>query len=241
MDGSLWYLKQCDLFEQLTPPQAERLDRSARVRAFPRNALVYAPTEPGLSVLVVAEGRVKIKDVTPDGKETILAFLEPGEIFGELAVMDGRPRQEYAEAIVDSRILVLPRDELLWLLSARPDVAFSFTKLIGLRRQRVEGRLRNLLFLSSRDRMIHMLLELQETHGDRAGNGCRIRLPLSHQDLAGLIGVTRETATVVLGRLRAERLIRVERRRITILDSPRLKALVKGDGRPSPSAEPRGL
>ena len=126
-------------------------------------------------------------------------------------------------------------------MNARPDIAFSFTKLIGLRRQRVEGRLRNLLFLSSRDRMVHMLLELQETHGDHAGGRCRIRLPLSHQDLAGLIGVTRETATVVLGRLQAERLIRMERRRITILDSPRLRALVKSDGRPSPSAEPRGV
>ncbi len=227
MDGSLWYLKRCDLFDRLTPAQAERLDRSARVRSFPRRALIYAPSEPGQSVLVVAEGRVKINDVTPDGKETILAFLEEGEIFGELALVDGRPRQEYAEAVVDCRILTLPRDELLGLMEARPDLAFAFTKLIGLRRRRVENRLRNLLFLSSRDRMVHMLLELQETHGDRDGDRCRIRLPLSHQDLAGLIGVTRETATVVLGRLQADRLIRMERRRITVLDSPRLAGLVK--------------
>ena len=244
MDGTIWYLKQCDLFERLTPPQAERLDRAARVRPFKRHDLIYAPAEPGLSVLVVAEGRVKIKDVTPDGKETILAFLEPGELFGELAVVDGRPRQEYAEAVVDSQVLLLPRDELLWLMGARPDVAFSFTRLIGLRRRRVENRLRNLLFLSSRDRMVHMLLELRETHGDGADR-CRIRLPLSHQDLAGLIGVTRETATVVLGRLQGERLITVERRRITILDVPRLAALVQAapaaTSRPGPDAGSRGV
>ncbi len=227
MGASLWYLKKCRLFELLTPEQAERLDRCARVRTFPRNTIVYAPSTPDLSVLLVAEGRVKIKDVTPDGKETILAFVEEGEVFGELALLDNRPRQEYAEAVLETRVLALPRDELLRLMEARPDVAFSLTKLIGLRRRRIENRLRNLLFLSSRDRMVHMLLELQETHGDRSGAGCRIRLPLSHQDLAGLIGVTRETATTVLGRLKAERLIKMERRRITVLDSAQLAALVQ--------------
>ena len=179
MDGSLWYLKQCNLFDELTPQQAERLNRAARLRTFKRSTLIYAPSEPGLTVLVVAEGRVKIKDVTADGKETILAFLEEGEIFGELALLDGQPRHEYAEAVVDAQLLVLPREELLWLMEARPDVALSVARLIGMRRRRVENRLRNLLFLSSRDRMIHMLLELQESHGDRAAHdavsACRFR------------------------------------------------------------------
>ena len=231
MEGSLWYLKQCDLFEHLAPEQAQRLNRSARIRTFARNAVIYAPSEPGLSVLVVASGRVKIKDITPDGKETILAFLEAGEIFGELTLLDGQARQEYAEAVVETQILLLPRDDLLWLMETRPDVALAVARLIGIRRRRVEARLRNLLFLSSRDRMVHMLLELQKSHGDRNGQRCKIRLPLSHQDLAGLIGVTRETATVVLGRLQADRLIQVERRRIIILDSSRLEALVKSGAR----------
>ena len=233
MNGSLWYLKQCDLFGELTPQQTERLNAAARVRSFKRHDLIYAPAQPGQSVLIVAVGRVKIKDVTPDGKETILAFLEEGEIFGELALLDGQPRQEYAEAVVDSQVLSLPRDDVLWLMANRPETALSITKLIGLRRRRVETRLRNLLFLSSRDRMVHMLLELRDSHGEQTGDRCQILLPLSHQDLASLIGVTRETATVVLGRLQASRLIKMERRRITILDAPRLTALVK----PSLNAE----
>jgi CRP-like cAMP-binding protein len=227
MTGSLWFLKRCRLFERLTPAEAERLDRAARMRAFRRGELIYAPSEPGQSVLVVAEGRVKIKDVTPDGKETILAFLDEGEIFGELALVDGRARQEYAEAVTDARVLALRREDVLSLMDARPDVAFSVTQLIGLRRRRVENRLRNLLFLPSRERLVHMLLELQETHGEPLGGRWRIRLPLSHQDLAGLIGVTRETVTLVLGRLQADGLIKAERRRITILEPERLTALVK--------------
>ncbi|MCI0460661.1 MAG: Crp/Fnr family transcriptional regulator, partial [Gemmataceae bacterium] len=222
MDRKLWYLKRCDLFERLTPEQAQRLDRCALLRTYPRRSIIYSPTELGQSVLVLASGRVKIKDLTPDGKETILAFIEEGEIFGELALLDEEPRREYAEAMEDAEVLVVPRQELLALMDQHPDLALSVTKLIGLRRRRIENRLRNVLFLPSRERMIRLLRELLEAHGQRQGERGEIRLPLSHQDLASLIGVTRETVTVVLGRLQGEGLIEVRRRRITITNCRRL-------------------
>jgi CRP/FNR family cyclic AMP-dependent transcriptional regulator len=218
MDGKLWYLKQCNLFERLTAAQAERLERRALIRTFPRQSLVYGPSEPGRSVLVLGKGRIKIKDLTPDGKETILAFIEEGEIFGELALLEDDARGEYAEAVVDSQVLVVPTDDLLWLMEQRPDIALSISKLVGFRRRRIENRLRNVLFLSSRERMNRLLLELVQSHGERVGFNYEIRLPLSHLDLAGLIGVTRETVTVVLGQMQAEGLIRVQRRRITVLN-----------------------
>ncbi|MCI0459425.1 MAG: Crp/Fnr family transcriptional regulator [Gemmataceae bacterium] len=245
MNGKLWYLKQCDLFEKLTPQQAERLDRHASLLTFKRQALVYSPAEPGLSVLVLARGRIKIKDITPDGKETILAFIEEGEIFGELAVLDGQARGEFAEAMTEVQVLVIPREDLLWLLELRPDVALSITKLVGLRRRRIENRFRNVLFLSSRERMVRLLGELVEFHGERAGNACRIRLPLSHQDLASLIGVTRETVTHVLGQLQADGLVQARRRQITVLDCDRLaeEGAWAADpfrvGSPSPTLRPR--
>ena len=222
MEGKLWYLKRCDLFLGLSSEQAHHLERNAVIRTFKRKSLIYAPTEPGQSVLVLAQGQVKIKDITPDGKETILAFMEPGELFGELTLLDGAPRQDYAEAVTDAKVLVLTRDSVLWLMEQRPDVTLSVTKLMGLRRKRIENRLRNVLFLSSRDRMIRILCELMETHGEREGSTCEIRLSLSHQDLASLIGVTRETVTVVLGQLQKDRLIKIRRRHLTIIDCDRL-------------------
>jgi CRP-like cAMP-binding protein len=229
MDGSLWYLKRCAIFERLTAAEAARLNRRALVRRFKRHTVVYAPTEPGESVLVLTSGRVKIKGVTPDGREAILAFIEEGELFGELALLDGQPRQEFAETVEDSEVLLIPRDDLLELMEARPDLALSVTKLIGLRRQRVEGRLRDLLFLTSRDRMARILLELVETYGVRSGHRWEIRLPLSQQELANLIGVSRETATIVLGQMQAKGLVEVGRRRITVADLRRLRAEVEGD------------
>jgi CRP/FNR family cyclic AMP-dependent transcriptional regulator len=245
MNGKLWYLKRCPLFEQLSAEQARRLDQRAVLHTFKRHAFVYAPTEPGQAVMVLARGRIKIKDITAEGKETILAFIEEGEVFGELALLDGEPRQDYAEAAEDSEVLLLPRGELLWLMSQRPDVALSVTKLIGLRRRRIENRLRNVLFLPSRERMVRLLVELVESHGERRGNRGDIRLPLSHQELASLIGVTRETATIVLGQLQADGLIEVHRRRIGVTDWERLLVETQGASagaaceRPAPAKTPQ--
>ena len=229
MERRLWFLKGYDLFENLTPEQAQRLERHALFRSFKRNSLIYSPSDVGQSIMVLAKGRVKIKDITPDGKETILAFIEEGEIFGELAILDSEPRQDYAETVEDSEIIVVPRENMLWLMQTKPDVSLYITKLIGWRRRRIENRLRNVLFLPSRDRMIRLLHELIDAHGDRQGNRCELRLALSHQDLASLIGVTRETVTTALGHLKAEGLIKMQRRRIVVVDCAALEKMAQGE------------
>src|SRR5215471_18528254 len=151
MSEKIWYLKRCPLFERLTPAEAQRLDSRALARSFHAKEMIWFPDEPGESVLVLARGRVKIKAVTPDGRETIFAFIEPGELFGELAILDGESRQDYAESVEDSLVLAVPRTELLWLMERRPDVALHVTKLLGFRLRRIENRLRNLLFRSTRE------------------------------------------------------------------------------------------
>jgi CRP-like cAMP-binding protein len=223
MAGPIWYLKTCNLFERLSDDEAERLNRRALVRKFKKKDVVYAPEQAGQTVLVLASGRVKIYDLTFEGRETILAFVEQGELFGELAALDGQPRREFAEAVEDCEVLAIPSDDFLALLESRADLSLSVTKLVGLRRQRIETRLRNILFLPSRPRLVRVLIELVEAHAERTGTRHAIRFPLSHQDFAGLIGVTRETVTLTLGQLQAEGLIAVERRRVIVLDLERLR------------------
>jgi CRP-like cAMP-binding protein len=223
MAGPIWYLKTCNLFERLSDAEAERLNQRALVRTFKKKAVVYAPAEAGQTILLLASGRVKIYDLTLEGRETILAFVEQGELFGELAALDGQPRREFAEAVEDSEVLAIPGDDFVALLESRADLALSVTKLVGMRRQRIETRLRNILFLPSRPRLARALIELVETHGEKRGNRHAIRFPLSHQDFAGLIGVSRETVTLTFGQLQAEGLIAVERRCVIVLDLDRLR------------------
>lgn len=241
MSERIWFLKRCHLFDGLTPEQADRLERRSRLRRFGKGQIIYFPSDAAETVLVVAEGRVVIKDINPEGKEVILAFVEPGEVFGELAVLEQLARNEYAQALDGVQILALPRDELLWLIEQRADVGLRITRLVALRRRRIENRLCSVLFHSIRDRVTRLLLELLESYGERNDQGWEIRLRLSHQELASLIGATRETVTGVLGHLQLERLVRVRRRHITVLDRDGLAAqvgemLVSADREASPQA-----
>ncbi|MBI3468941.1 MAG: Crp/Fnr family transcriptional regulator [Planctomycetes bacterium] len=222
------FTARSDLFSHITAVECERLERQALTRTFRQGEMVYFPGDPGRSVLLLARGRVKIKDITPDGKEIILAFIEEGDLFGESALLGSSTRNCYAQAVEDSQVFVIPREDLLWLMEQKPVVALRITKLVGLRLMRIENRLRNVMFRSIRERVVLLLLELVESHGQRVGDGWEIRLPISHQDLASLIGATRETVTVTLGQLQLEGLIQVRRRHIAILDRDRLASESSG-------------
>ncbi|MHC4181446.1 MAG: Crp/Fnr family transcriptional regulator [Planctomycetota bacterium] len=218
MSEKNWYLKRCDLLKGLTPERLGRLESRCRIRTFSRKGLIYLPADHADGVLLLASGRVKISVLTEEGKEAILAFIEPGELFGELAVLEGSDREEYAEAAEFSTMVLIPADDMRRLMEENPEVSVGITRLIGMRRRRVERRLKYLLFRSTRDRLIHLLLELAEQYGIAADEGVRLRIKLSHQDLANIIGSTRETVTIALGELQAEGCLRLGRRRIVLTD-----------------------
>lgn len=226
MSEKLWYLKRCPLFEQLQEDQLRRIEGSSKSRSFPRGSPIYLPVDETDSVFLLASGRVKICHLTPDGKQSILAFIEPGELFGELALLDQSPREEYAEAIDASTVVMIPRSAMQEIMAARPDVSLGITKMIGMRRRRIEQRLKNLLFLSNRERLTHLILELAEQYGHGTSEGVRLGIQLSHQDLANVIGSTRETVTVVLGEMQQEGLLSIGRRRIIITDIEKLATSV---------------
>lgn len=231
MTEKLWYLKQCSLFQQLTPEQLAPLEARCRSRQFARGMPIYLPADYADGVLLMTTGRAKICSYTDDGKQAILAFIEPGEIFGELALLGSQEREEYAEAIEKSTVILLPSDVMQELLESNPQVSLGVTKLLGLRRQRIERRLKYLLFRSNRERLVSLLLELAEQYGQETEAGIQLRIKLSHQDLASVIGSTRETVTVLLGELQGEGLIATGRRKLIITKLDDLAASIQ---RPAP-------
>lgn len=222
MSERLWYLKRCDLFQRLSPEQLASVESRSRMRECPRGTPIYLPADYANGVLLLAKGRVKIGSFTEEGKQTILTFIEPGELFGELALMGTEEREEYAEAVEKSTVLLIPNEVMQQLLAENPTISLGITKLFGLRRQRIERRLKYLLFRSNRERLIHLLLELAEQYGQRTGAGVELRIKLSHQDLASIVGSTRETVTVVLGELQAEGRLQLGRRKIILTDMAQL-------------------
>ena len=240
MGEKYWYLKNCGLFAQLTPQQIARVEASSQAKKFARGSLIYLPSDAGESVLLLTAGRVKIYHITSDGKQALLALIDPGELFGEVALFDGGAREEFAEAMQTSTLIRIPGDEVRRLMEEHSHVALGVSKLMGLRRQRVERRLKSLLFRSNRERLIHLLLELADKYGRRTPEGVELGIKLSHQDLASIIGSTRETVTVVLGELQAEGSLIVRRRQIVLTRMEQLAESIEQHAPvippPSPSA-----
>jgi CRP-like cAMP-binding protein len=227
MANELWYIKQCDLFQQLLPTQLEQLESQCQTRQFARGDPVYLPEEQARHVLLLAQGRVKICSSRNEGKQAILAFIDPGELFGELAIVGPNKRENYAEAVEESAVVLIPEELMRQLIEQNSRISLSVTKLFGLRLRKIERRLKYLLFRSNRERLVHLLLELAEQYGQQGSEGIDLQIKLSHHDLACVIGSTRETVTVLLGELQNEGCIQLGRRRITITDLTRLAASIE--------------
>lgn len=227
MTETLWYLKSCELFRRLSPEELAVLQQRCRSRQFARGAPIYLPADQADGVLLMATGRAKICNFTEEGKQSILAFIEPGEIFGELSILEEGQRDEYAEAVEKSTVILIPADVMQQLVENNPNVSLKITKLFGLRRRRVERRLKSLLFRSNRERLVSLLLELAEQYGVRTAEGVHLKIKLSHQDLASVIGSTRETVTVLLGELQAEEFLELGRRKIVIIALEKLASSIQ--------------
>lgn len=222
MDEKFWLLKNCDLFRRLTQEQVEQVESRSRAREFQRGEVIYLPSDASNSIVLLTSGRVKIYHLTADGKEAVIGLIDPGELFGELAVFENGPREEFAETMEKSTAVLIPSELVHQLMHDHPTVTLGVTKLMGLRRRRVERRLKSLLFRSNRERVVYLLLELAEKYGQFETDGVRLSIRLSHQEMANIIGTTRESVTMLLGDLQNEGLVRIERRRIILRNLQRL-------------------
>ena len=231
MDEQFWYLKQCPLFEQLSPEQNDRLEHRERSRVFQRGSVIYLPSDQSDSVLLLTSGRVRLYHLTADGKQALLALIDPGEIFGELALLEGGHREEFAEAMETTQVVAIPKDAVQQLMEEQSHVSLSVTRLLGLRQKKVERRFKSLLFHSNRERLVYLLVELLEKYGQPEADGIRITIRLSHQDLANIIGSTRETVTVLLGELSLDGSLVIKKRKIYV---PNPQRLANSIGVPAP-------
>ena len=222
MNERIWFLKNCDLLQKMSPDQLDLLEKHCQRRKFVAASPIYLPSENADSIYLVGSGLVKICHLTADGKISTLAYVKPGEVFGELALFDTGERGEYVESVEVSVLIRIPKQRIQELMHRDLDVALAVTKLVGLRRQRIERRLRTLLFTSNQHRLNHLLLDLAEQFGEAIDGGIRLGLKLSHQEIANLIGTTRETVTILMGKLKTDGLISGQRQTVILNDISRL-------------------
>jgi CRP-like cAMP-binding protein len=223
--NKLWYLKHIRLFDGITPAEMQEMERITRMQEVKKRQPLYLPGDPSSNVYLLKQGRVKLANTGASGKEVTFEILEPGEIFGELEVLEGLPRETAAEALDDAMICVIRREDFDRYLSMHPDVTVKLTKLIGLRLRKIQSRVEDLVFRDVPARLAHLLLELRKTDGVAEGTGIRLRAKLTHQEMANLIGASRETVSTILGQFRDQALIRMEGRTIIIVSETGLSRL----------------
>ena len=200
-----------------------RLARAARRRTFRRGEVVFHQGDPGDSLHLLQQGRVKVALDAESGGEAVIAILGPGDMFGELSLVDGEPRSATVVALETVETASLARGDLLRCLREHP-VAMErlLAGLAGMVRRADEG-MADLVFLDLEGRLVKKLLELAADHGRPADGAVEIELPMTQEDLAAMIGATRASVNKLLGWYQDQGAIERRGRRIAICDPERLR------------------
>jgi CRP-like cAMP-binding protein len=210
------YLSELNVFQDLSSKEVEELNRVTTMSSVPKGKVFYRPEERGEVLFILKEGRVQLYRISPEGKKLVISTLGPHTLFGEMALLGTKMHNTFAEAVEDCLICVMSRADLERLILGKPQVALRILEVTGPRLRDAEGRLENMAFKGIPARLASLLLRLSEEQGTLEISG------LTHQDLAESVGTYRETATQVLNDLKADGLIEIGRKRITILDRARL-------------------
>ena len=229
-------LTTVELFRGLSDEDAQRIARVCADRRYPQGAAIFSRDDPADFLGIVREGLVRLVSLSDKGTETILHIFKAGEIFGELLLAEEQ-RAFTAAAATDALVTLVSRRNFLDLLSATPILAGNFIRLLSRRLVKVEREFAAFGHTWSYHRLAMVLLDLAREHGEKTPKGTRISLRLTHEDLAKLIGTTRETVTTQISRLSRKGMLRRDGRFI-VIDRPKLLKFIGAEQ--SESGEPSG-
>jgi CRP/FNR family cyclic AMP-dependent transcriptional regulator len=218
-------LRRCDVLSEISNEAMQAILPGLTQGSYRPRQVIYLPGDRAQGVHFLASGRIKISKVTRDGKELTLAYRSEGDFFGEPCLLDGGPREEMAEAMDASITVEIPRDVLDGLLKQDGGAAYKFARALILRRKDLETRVEQLIFKDVGAKLAELLLNLGHEHGISDERGLMVGLKITHQEMANLIGSTRETVSLTLSQFKRKGLIQTEGRRVILADQEGLKAL----------------
>lgn len=194
-------LARVPLFGGLSSEELQLVASAAVRRRQSRGSVIFFEREPGDALYIIEEGQVRIYRVAEDGREKTLALLSEGDFFGEMALIDDEPRSAIAEATEPTVLLAIHKRDVHNLIHANPSIALSMIKGLSRRLRETNRQLMDAVFLDVRGRLLRLLLELDGRHGKPHDGGRLIDIRLTHQELANMVGTSRESVTRVLTEL----------------------------------------
>jgi CRP/FNR family transcriptional regulator/CRP/FNR family cyclic AMP-dependent transcriptional regulator len=210
------YLKQVSLFANLSEEDMHELMTAAKRRAFRSGEVIFHRDDPGQVLYMIKEGKVKICIISPDGQEISLAVFGKGECFGEFALLDGLPRSADAIALEKVECYTLQRSDFHHAIMKNPKIAIQVLESLTKRLRNTDTMVEDLIFLDVYGRVAKKLLELADAHGVKTDDGVRIEVRLTQQELASMVGASRESVNKVMGYFSEKDFISTDKHRITL-------------------------
>jgi len=225
-------VRQHWLFVDLLDSEWADLAASARRLTVADGTLLFRRGDPTPGLHLVEEGAIKIYTLTGSGDERIIDILGPGELCGEMGVVDGGASTAWGEAWGDSRLWVIPADLAQRLLRTNPQIAWQVSRLLVAKLRIASQQVDEAIFLRSRDRVIRQMLRLCDRYGQSDGEGLRISLRMTHEEIARMAGTARETVSRTLGELQDRSILAFRERFMLIRDPAALRALAEAEPHP---------
>jgi CRP/FNR family transcriptional regulator, cyclic AMP receptor protein len=220
------YLKQVAIFADLAEEDIRDMMKVAKRRTFRAGETIFHRDDPGEVLYLINEGKVRICLISPDGQEISLAVLGVGEYFGEFALYDRLPRSADAIAIEKVECYTLQRSDFHNAITKNPKIAIQVLEGLSRRLRNTDQMIEDLIFLDVHGRVAKKLLELSEAHGVPVDNGTRINVRLTQQELASMVGASRESVNKVMGYFTDKGYISTDKHRITLHKINELKSRI---------------
>ena len=216
-------VRQAPLFAALDDEAAEALKATMTRTEIGRGQVLFSEGDPGDRLYVITSGKVKLGRASGDGRENLLAVLGPGEMFGELSLFDPGPRTMTATAVAETQLFGLKHESLSTILSGRPEVSKSLLAALAQRLRRTNAHLADLVFTDVPGRVAKALLDLSERFGRPVEGGILVSHDLTQEELAQLVGASRETVNKALADFATRGWLKLEARAVLLQDVERLK------------------
>ena len=215
-------LARAGIFQGVDPNAAEALAQSLTPVEFARGQEIFAEGQPGDRLYIILSGKVKIGRKAPDGRENLLAVHGPSDMFGELSIFDPGPRTSTVTAVTDVRAVSLDRPALRDWIAKRPEIAEQLLRVLARRLRRTNNMLADLIFTDVPGRVAKELLRLAQRFGSQDGGMLRVTHDLTQEEIAQLVGASRETVNKALADFAHRGWLRLEGKSVLILEPERL-------------------
>ncbi|MBP2454724.1 cAMP-activated global transcriptional regulator CRP [Mycolicibacterium lutetiense] len=215
-------LARAGIFQGVSPDAVAALVRQLEPVTFRRGEVVFTEGDPGETLYIITAGKVKIGRKSMDGRDSLITLMGPSDMFGELAIFDPGPRTSSVTALTEVKAVVMSRSVLRSWIADRPEIAEQLLRVLARRLRRTNDNLSDLIFTDVPGRVAKQLLYLAQRFGSRDGNALRVDHELTQEEIAQLVGSSRETVNKALSDFAQRGWIRVQGRSILIDNAERL-------------------